>query len=400
LGASGDIFSSVIPVSICPTDFDEDGISDNIDLDLDNDGILNSNESLGNIDFDLSDLNNPSLSNSGNPLTVSLNGDVQSEINGATDTTVNSVIGLNSGDFETAIPTVSGDSKIIYTIDSFSENLNLKITAQAVTHSIVSGEYFEIEVTDTNKNITLLDPNNQLLVDKNSDETTFVELNDVNELKQFTAPLIRFKFNPSVSTVPDFEFLAFGIDGIKITHYVKDNTSDGVFKGNISGFDYFLDTDSDTVPDYLDLDSDGDACYDVTEAGFDDVDGDGILGEGVPTYPTPAQVDSRGRIIDPVHNYDTTLILIDAVSGEYYFQQVGQAVSITTQPTSQSACIGESAEFNVTGDHPSGVFSYQWQYFDLTIGSVGEWINVDGTNPKITYKFFIFIPHCKLVSPF
>ena len=113
-----------------------------------------------------------------------------------------------------------------------------------------------------------------------------------------------------------------------------------------------------------------DACYDVTEAGFDDVDGDGILGEGVPTYPTPAQVDSRGRIIDPAHNYDTTLILKDAVSGEYYFQQVGQAVSITTQPTNQSACIGEPAEFNVTGDHPSGVFSYQWQFLDSTIGSV------------------------------
>ena len=29
------------------------------------------------------------------------------------------------------------------------------------------------------------------------------------------------------------------------------------------------------------------SCNDVTEAGFDDGDGiDGILGEGVPTYPT------------------------------------------------------------------------------------------------------------------
>ena len=56
MGASGEIFSSVIPVSICPTDFDEDGNSDNIDLDLDNDGILNCEESLGNKDFDLSDL--------------------------------------------------------------------------------------------------------------------------------------------------------------------------------------------------------------------------------------------------------------------------------------------------------------------------------------------------------
>ena len=41
-------------VSICPTDFDGDGIVDNIDLDLDNDGILNSTESSGNFKFDLS----------------------------------------------------------------------------------------------------------------------------------------------------------------------------------------------------------------------------------------------------------------------------------------------------------------------------------------------------------
>ena len=46
---SGEIYSSEIPVSICPTDFDQDGIIDNIDLDLDNDGILNSIESDGDV---------------------------------------------------------------------------------------------------------------------------------------------------------------------------------------------------------------------------------------------------------------------------------------------------------------------------------------------------------------
>ena len=285
LGAAGEIYSSVIPVSICPTDFDEDGISDNIDLDLDNDGILNSIESLGDVSFDVSDLSNPIVSNSGTALSTTMNTDIKSEINGTADTTTNSITGLNTGDFETTIPPVSGNAKISYEINSLSENLNLKITAQAIAHSIVSGEYFEIEVTDPNKNITLLDPNNQLLVDKNSDEKTFVELNDVNELKQFTAPLIRFKFNPSVTSTPDFEFLAFNVDGIKLTHFVEDNTSNGSFKGNISAFDYFLDTDLDTIPDYFDLDSDEDGCYDVIEAGFEDADGDGIFGVGVPTYP-------------------------------------------------------------------------------------------------------------------
>ena len=379
LGAAGEIYSSVIPVSICPTDFDQDGISDNIDLDLDNDGILNSIESLGDVSFDISDLNNPILSNNGSALSISMNPNINSQINGTTDTTVNSVTGTNNGDFETTIPPVTGYANISYEVNSLSENLNLKITAQAISHSIVSGEYFEIEVTNPNKNITLLDPNNQLLVDKNSDEKTFDELKDINEIKQYTAPLIRFKFNPSITSTPDFEFLAFNVDGIKLTHFVEDNTSDGSFKGNISAFDYFLDTDLDTIPDYFDLDSDEDGCYDVIEAGFEDTDGDGIFGVGVPTYPD-SEVDSRGRVIGQDY---TILALKDAVSGNYYFQQPGQAVSIapTGQPTSQSACIGENAEFKVTGNHPSGVIYYQWQFLD---SATGIWNDLDGTNTKIT----------------
>ena len=86
LGAAGEIYSSVIPVSICPTDFDQDGISDNIDLDLDNDGILNSIESLGDVSFDISDLNNPILSNNGSALSISMNPNINSQINGTTDT--------------------------------------------------------------------------------------------------------------------------------------------------------------------------------------------------------------------------------------------------------------------------------------------------------------------------
>jgi len=378
LGTGGEIYSSIIPVSICPTDFDEDGISDNIDLDLDNDGILNSIESLGDVSFDISDLNNPIVSNSGSTLSISMSPEIKSEINGTADSTVNSMTGLNNGDFETTIPPVSGNSKISYEINSLSENLNLKITAQALSHSIVSGEYFEIEVTDPNKNITLLDPNNQLLVDKNSDEKTFDELKDVNEIKQYTAPLIRFKFNPSVSSAPDFEFLAFNVDGIKLTHFVEDNTSDGSFKGNISAFDYFLDTDLDTTPDYFDLDSDEDGCYDVIEAGFEDEDADGIFGVGVPTYPS-SEVDSRGLVI----GQDYSILPTDDGSGNYYFQEVGQAVEITPtgQPTNQSACIGENAEFKVEGDHPSGVIYYQWQFLDST---TGIWKDLDGTNTKIT----------------
>ena len=47
------VYSPTINVSICPRDFDEDGVVDNIDLDIDNDGIYNSIESLGDFNVDL-----------------------------------------------------------------------------------------------------------------------------------------------------------------------------------------------------------------------------------------------------------------------------------------------------------------------------------------------------------
>lgn len=66
------------------------------------------------------------------------------------------------------------------------------------------------------------------------------------------------------------------------------------------------DTDNDGIPNNLDLDSDGDGCFDVLEAGFSDPDNDGILGTGIPVenanglvtsapdgYTTPANLDSN-----------------------------------------------------------------------------------------------------------
>ena len=53
------ILSHEITVSLLPPDYDLDGILDNIDLDIDNDGILNTTESNGDIDLDLSDFYNP-----------------------------------------------------------------------------------------------------------------------------------------------------------------------------------------------------------------------------------------------------------------------------------------------------------------------------------------------------
>ncbi len=375
---NAEYFSPEINVFICPDDFDKDGVIDNIDLDLDNDGILNSNESDGDVAFDFSDYNNPVLSASRSITATATTPNI------TTGTTGKSITGLIDGEFETEMPVTTID-EFSYKLE-FSENLNIKFTSQSIAHSIVDGEFFELKV-DGNRSITLLDPKNHLLIKKPGSDD-FTELEEVGGENIYTNNSIKFKFNSSVTSLPEFEFIGYDLSEIQFTHFADNTSSSSIFKGKIVGIDLAVNTDtshptnSDNLPDYFDLDSDGDDCFDVTEAGFDDVDGDGILGKGVPTYDD-SKVNSRGIVIDPVHDYDSALILKDAVSGVYYFQQIGQSVSITPtgQPTNQAACIGENAEFEVDGNHPSGIIYYQWQFLD---SATGMWNDLDGTNAKIT----------------
>ena len=56
------------------------------------------------------------------------------------------------------------------------------------------------------------------------------------------------------------------------------------------------DIDKDGIPNQFDLDSDGDGCFDVNEAGFRDDDDDGILGK------SPVVEDSLGLVISDDYN--------------------------------------------------------------------------------------------------
>ncbi len=63
-----------------------------------------------------------------------------------------------------------------------------------------------------------------------------------------------------------------------------------------------IDTDSDGIKNYRDLDSDQDLCSDVIEAGFTDVDGDAKFGN------SPITVDAKGLVIGaPLHNSESKL---------------------------------------------------------------------------------------------
>ena len=124
------------------------------------------------------------------------------------------------------------------------------------------------------------------------------------------------------------------------------------------------DIDGDGLANTVDLDSDGDLCFDVTEAGFNDGDDDGILGisavsvndKGVVTgqggYTTPADADNNG-VLD-------------------FMQQVP---IINTQPVNSSICLSatSSATFSVGASNAGGTF--QWQ---VSSDNGATWNNIPG----------------------
>ena len=74
-----------------------------------------------------------------------------------------------------------------------------------------------------------------------------------------------------------------------------------------------IDTDNDSIPDQRDLDSDGDGLFDVTEAGGSDPDNDGIPGSGTPTVGNNGLTNGAGlTLIDTDNDGTPDYIDLDA----------------------------------------------------------------------------------------
>ena len=164
-----------------------------------------------------------------------------------------------------------------------------------VVHDRTEGESFIWRVLPENKNITVWDPDDRLLIDTNYDGAY------ETGVTSFTGSEIHFKTNPNPSGETSYEFFASECKSITFIHRNINKDATSSYSGFVETIDYSLNTDSDSafLYDFYDLDSDNDTCNDLIEAGFEklDPDEDGILGTGIPTFDNN-KIDERGKYKD------------------------------------------------------------------------------------------------------
>ena len=375
------LFSDPITLSTCPKDNDNDGINDNIDLDKDNDGILNSDESNGDILINLTDITAPTTSGFTTPNSVSHN----LEVSGVLSSNVvdnQSFTGDANGNFTSTFPpTANINLSQSYNI-SFSEDVNIILTYNNdffSSQNIVQEEFFVLESLDAGSSISLVNPNNQLLVDTDFDGT-FEE-----NIVYFNSSSIIFKFNPNNSESYNFEFIkSCGTnDGLVFKHYNPSSTESSIFNGNIRIFDYKSDSDNDNIPDSFELDSDADDCFDIREARYEDNNNDGVAGTVVPLTIDNGGVDERGRVVG--HDYQAA-VFDNNNDGLNDFQTFSNAPDIAEDLTfNQIACEGDEVVFSLQSVESDVVYLNVDDDNDGTYDNVYEMTRNENNSSLWTY---------------
>jgi len=375
------LFSDPITLSTCPKDNDNDGINDNIDLDKDNDGILNSDESNGDILINLTDPTAPTTSGFTTPNSVSHN----LEISGVLSSNVvdnQSFTGDANGNFTSTFPpTANINLSQSYNI-SFSEDVNIILTYNNdffSSQNIVQEEFFVLESIDAGSSISLINPNNQLLVDTDFDGT-FEE-----NIVYFNSSSIIFKFNPNNSESYNFEFIkSCGTnDGLVFKHHNPSSTESSVLNGNIKIFDYKSDSDNDNIPDSFELDSDADDCFDIREAKYEDNNNDGVAGTVVPLTIDNGGVDERGRVVG--HDYQAA-VFDNNNDGLNDFQTYSNAPDIAEDLTfNQIACEGDEVVFSLQSVESDVVYLNVDDDNDGTYDNVYEMTRNENNSSLWTY---------------
>lgn len=415
--------SDRIPVSSCSTNLDGDLANDNIDIDNDNDGITNCTESFGNQTINTA-VTTGNIPNS----TITYN----TSYSTSTMAAAIPFTGNADGSFITEVPAGKGYF-VDYTLN-FSQptNITLEYPQTAAASDLINSNAEYVVNSDINKTITVLNPSNQLLIDTNYDG---IYESDVTQYSSFE---IRFRLNgsnPLAAGSADFKFQSYQTASLKITHknlsdteinkstfkvlatcVYKDTDSDGIpdqldndsdndgisdvieaqgnapvilsnSDTNLNGLDNAFengfipyDNDNDSVPDYLDLDSDNDGildsvegivdtdtdgiknfreldsdndlCFDVKEAGFSDNNFDGILGDTTAIVNANGLVTNATGYTTPHPDYTTAA-----------------PITIIAQPTNKAQCLFETTTFEIDVNAET----YQWQ---LSTDNGVNWSNI------------------------
>lgn len=248
------IFSDDIPVSVCNPDGDGDGAQDNYDVDMDNDGITNCDESYGDAPFQMAGLSG------------TLN--VYNYTNGLSSSIYSMPAGssiTNSGNSSFNYYVIPGNNNFVENYISFTQPISIKIDYPS---NVTSG--FELNPdaiyvisTDYYKTITVLNSDNQLLIDTNYDG---VYESGVTRYSSFE---IRFKLNSPTalaSGTGTFSFVSNLTNSIKIKLVNTSDVNATQCSFRVQASCVPRDSDGDGVFDYLDADSDNDGIPDRYEA--------------------------------------------------------------------------------------------------------------------------------------
>ncbi|MGO4770191.1 T9SS type B sorting domain-containing protein [Flavobacterium sp. W22_SRS_FK3] len=364
LSACGiELFSDEIPVSDCPTDMDNDKINDNIDQDNDQDGITNCTESFGNQDIDIS--NSGSKTISIGTYTNSFTGTV------TTSATASAVpfFGNTDGSFVSEIP-AGKTNWVKYTLN-FAQPVSIGLDYISIgnTTDLLNSTAEYVVNSETDKTITVLNPNNQLLIDTNYDG--FYE-SGVTEFSSFE---IRLRLNGAVSLPAGTGTFKFLTHQSKMISFKHQNLSETAL--NKTSLKFYLvcvpkDSDNDGIFDYFDLDSDNDGIPDAVEAqgagfkivsnvdanhdGIDDIYGNGLIpldfdNDNVPNY-LDLDSDNDGIYDLTESGSNAAYANFSGIIGGNDFGSNGLANSVETSPESGKL------NYSITDTDSDGICNY------------------------------------------
>jgi gliding motility-associated-like protein len=252
-------YSSVeIPVSDCPIDNDNDGINNNIDQDLDNDGISNCQESYGNIGINLN-----SSATTGNVIVGTYINNFSTNLsNVVTSSGSYSFNSTSSGNIISGIPSGKTSAQTFKVTFANPINIGLQYVTTANVADLLNSNAELIVKVDINKTITVLNPDNQLLIDTNYDGIF------ESGVTNFSSFEIRFRLKsstPLAAGTGTFKFLASQISNISIIHKNLSETNSNNATFNLFATCVPKDADNDGISDQNDLDSDNDGITDFIE---------------------------------------------------------------------------------------------------------------------------------------